>query len=112
MTSENGTNEVTMDIQRTGKIAACSFLAILCIGLVIPEKLVNPVENATSNDWNHNTFWYEPWGRSGVHKVSIFLERQALPSSRPRMDWLSTAAPLILEAKSSSSLAQSGEFTI
>ena len=49
------------------------FLVFICAGLVIPEKLVIPVEGASSNDWNHNTFWYEPWGSSGVHKgVYIF----------------------------------------
>ncbi|WP_333969840.1 M23 family metallopeptidase [Alteromonas mediterranea] len=49
------------------------FLVFICAGLVIPEKLVIPVEGASSNDWNHNTFWYEPWGSSGVHKgVDIF----------------------------------------
>lgn len=49
------------------------FLVIICTGLVMPEKLVIPVEGASSNDWNHNTFWYEPWGSSGVHKgVDIF----------------------------------------
>lgn len=48
-------------------------LVFICAGLVIPEKLVIPVEGASSNDWNHNTFWYEPWGSSGVHKgVDIF----------------------------------------
>nr|WP_231616916.1 M23 family metallopeptidase [Pseudoalteromonas sp. NZS11] len=32
-----------------------------------------PVQGATPKDWNHNTFWYEPWGRSGVHKgIDIF----------------------------------------
>ena len=49
------------------------FLVIICAGLAMPEKLVIPVEGASSNDWNHNTFWYEPWGSSGVHKgVDIF----------------------------------------
>ena len=49
------------------------FLVIVCAGLLVPEKLVIPVEGASSNDWNHNTFWYEPWGSSGVHKgIDIF----------------------------------------
>jgi len=49
------------------------FLVIICAGLAMPEKLVIPVEGASSDDWNHNTFWYEPWGSSGVHKgVDIF----------------------------------------
>lgn len=49
------------------------FLVIICAGLAMPEKLVIPVEGASSDDWNHNTFWYEPWGSYGVHKgVDIF----------------------------------------
>lgn len=49
------------------------FLVIICAGLAMPEKVVIPVEGASSADWNHNTFWYEPWGSSGVHKgVDIF----------------------------------------
>jgi len=32
-----------------------------------------PVKNATPNDWNTQSFWYFPWGRSGVHKgIDIF----------------------------------------
>jgi len=50
-----------------------TFLVIICAGLAMPEKLVIPVEGASSDDWNHNTFWYEPWGSYGVHKgVDIF----------------------------------------
>lgn len=34
-----------------------------------------PVENATSKDWNPESFWYYPWGRSVVHKgIDIFAE--------------------------------------
>ncbi|MFZ8200448.1 M23 family metallopeptidase [Alteromonas portus] len=58
------------------------FLVFICAGLVIPEKLVIPVEGASSNDWNHNTFWYEPWGSSGVHKgVDIFGAKGTLVQS-------------------------------
>lgn len=32
-----------------------------------------PVKNATVRDWNTNSFWYYPWGLSGVHKgIDIF----------------------------------------
>jgi len=42
----------------------------------MPENLINPVKNATSKDWNHETFWYSPWGASGVHKgIDIFGKR-------------------------------------
>lgn len=34
-----------------------------------------PVEDATSADWNHDTFWHHPWGASGVHRgIDIFAE--------------------------------------
>lgn len=46
---------------------------VLVLGLFVPQPLSMPVLGATSNDWNAETFWYEPWGRSGVHKgVDIF----------------------------------------
>lgn len=35
--------------------------------------MVIPVKNASHHDWNHDTFWFEPWGTSGVHKgIDIF----------------------------------------
>jgi hypothetical protein len=34
-----------------------------------------PVEGATVADWNRDTFWHHPWGRSGVHKgIDIFAK--------------------------------------
>jgi len=48
-------------------------LAILLAGFILPEKLIVPVKNATAKDWNHSTFWFKPWGKSGVHKgIDIF----------------------------------------
>ncbi|MCJ8268290.1 MAG: M23 family metallopeptidase [Psychrosphaera sp.] len=50
-----------------------SLLLLLLAGLLWPENLSIPVKGATNNDWNHQTFWYEPWGSSGVHKgIDIF----------------------------------------
>jgi murein DD-endopeptidase MepM/ murein hydrolase activator NlpD len=52
---------------------------ILLIGLALPGKLIVPVTGATSRDWNPKSFWYEPWGVSGVHKgIDIFA-----PKGRP-----------------------------
>ena len=46
---------------------------VIMIGMFIPEERVIPVYGATTNDWNHDTFWYEPWGSSVVHKgIDIF----------------------------------------
>ncbi len=48
-------------------------MILLIVGFLIPEKTVIPVAGATPSDWNHQTFWHEPWGVSGVHKgIDIF----------------------------------------
>ena len=52
------------------------FIIILILGFLLPESKTIPVEEATSKDWNASTFWYEPWGSSGVHKgIDIFAEK-------------------------------------
>jgi murein DD-endopeptidase MepM/ murein hydrolase activator NlpD len=48
------------------------FLIVL-IGFLLPQKFQMPVEGATSKDYNPESFWYYPWGRSVTHKgVDIF----------------------------------------
>jgi peptidoglycan LD-endopeptidase LytH len=49
---------------------------VLALGLAIPQRGVIPVQNATSRDWNANSFWFAPWGKSGVHKgIDIFAKK-------------------------------------
>lgn len=56
-----------------------SIILLLSWGLWIPEKAMIPVQGATARDWNPKSFWYEPWGASGVHKgIDIFA-----PEGRP-----------------------------
>jgi len=51
-------------------------LLIAVAGLLLPATSLVPVKAAGSKDWNPNTFWYEPWGASGVHKgVDIFSKK-------------------------------------
>ena len=48
-------------------------LGILLAGLLVPERLCIPVAGATRQDWHPRSFWFEPWGVSGVHKgIDIF----------------------------------------
>lgn len=62
-----------MKILRLLKWLSISLLIVVIAGLFVPERIVIPVVGATSNDWNHKTFWFEPWGSSGVHKgIDIF----------------------------------------
>lgn len=49
------------------------FAIILALGLLLPARGAVPVVGATSKDWHANSFWYSPWGKSGVHKgIDIF----------------------------------------
>ena len=60
-------------MRRGVKIAAATSAAMLLVGLALPQRTVIPVHGASSSSWNHQTFWYEPWGASGVHKgIDIF----------------------------------------
>ncbi len=58
--------------RRTFLLAAA---AVFLAGLAIPQCLVIPVQGATRADWNPETFWFSPWGASGVHKgIDIFAK--------------------------------------
>lgn len=67
------------------KTVAGIALAVTIAGLLVPEKLVIPVKGATTADWNARTFWFRPWGRSGVHRgIDIFAkEGTVVMSSSP-----------------------------
>lgn len=61
------------DSWRRAKATFLLCVIITAVGFIIPEEAVIPVEGAQFSDWNKNTYWYEPWGRSGVHKgIDIF----------------------------------------
>ncbi|MFI8746383.1 M23 family metallopeptidase [Pseudomonas sp. NPDC077186] len=49
---------------------------LLLLWALLPEWPRIPVDGASARDWNPQTFWFEPWGRSGVHKgIDIFARR-------------------------------------
>jgi murein DD-endopeptidase MepM/ murein hydrolase activator NlpD len=67
---------------KKGKIIKLTVLAVLVIGFLIPQNLKMPVENATSSDYNPNSFWYFPWGKSGTHKgVDVFADKGTIINS-------------------------------
>ncbi|MGP9799831.1 M23 family metallopeptidase [Rheinheimera sp. NSM] len=50
--------------------------AVLVAGFVVPERINIPVSGAAQRDWHPDSFWYEPWGSSGVHKgIDIFANK-------------------------------------
>ena len=58
------------------KYISIVFFSVLALGFLVPEPKAIPVKGASSSDWNKDTFWYEPWGSSGVHKgIDIFAKK-------------------------------------
>ena len=58
------------------KRTVIAMLAIVVIGLLIPQNLKMPVVGAGWDSYNHETFWYPGWGSSGVHRgVDIFTKK-------------------------------------
>jgi murein DD-endopeptidase MepM/ murein hydrolase activator NlpD len=55
----------------------CAFLiSVFVAGWLLPDNAAIPVAGASRHDWNQDTFWYEPWGASKVHKgIDIFAKR-------------------------------------
>jgi peptidoglycan LD-endopeptidase LytH len=51
------------------------FAFTLALGMLLPARGMIPVQNATSKDWGKYSYWYYPWGKSGVHKgIDIFAK--------------------------------------
>lgn len=48
-------------------------LGLALAWLLAPEWPRIPVQGASAKDWHPQSFWFEPWGRSGTHKgIDIF----------------------------------------
>lgn len=66
------------DKRIAGKILLSAVFTALLIGIgfLLPQPTAIPVKGATSQDWNSQSFWFEPWGKSGVHKgIDIFAAK-------------------------------------
>lgn len=49
---------------------------VMDVALFFEQVPIIPVEGASPKDWNRDSFWYEPWGISGVHKgIDIFARK-------------------------------------
>jgi peptidoglycan LD-endopeptidase LytH len=65
--------------RRWARWIAFSLTALFAVSLLWPDEPMIPVQGATRADWHPRSFWYYPWGTSGVHKgIDIFA-----PEGRP-----------------------------
>ncbi|MCB1044200.1 MAG: M23 family metallopeptidase [Acidobacteria bacterium] len=74
------------------KRLAWLLLGLLLIGLLVPGGAQIPVQGATSADWNPDSFWYEPWGTSGVHKGVDIFAQQGTPVVAASSGWIMNVA--------------------
>lgn len=57
------------------KKSLLSILLIIILGFILPQHFVMPVKHAHIQDYNQQSFWYHPWGKSITHKgVDIFAK--------------------------------------
>lgn len=57
------------------RLTIAVIVLVLVLGYLLPSNLRIPVAGASENDWNHETFWHYPWGKSVVHKgIDIFAK--------------------------------------
>jgi len=77
MTNDKDEKQIESPGKRFTKRRVLYALAlVLLAGFIFPQRWHIPVKGATSSDWNQDSFWYYPWGRSGVHKgIDIFAKR-------------------------------------
>ena len=62
------------------KIPLIFLFALVAVGFLIPvEGHRIPVAGASAADWNPKSFWYTPWGRSGIHKGIDIFAREGVP---------------------------------
>jgi murein DD-endopeptidase MepM/ murein hydrolase activator NlpD len=54
-------------------------IPVFTAGYFIPENHQIPVLGASPSDWNSNSFWYTPWGRSGAHKGIDIFAKEGVP---------------------------------
>lgn len=65
-----------MTKKKTIKILLPVFFVILILGYIPSFNCIIPVKDATTADWNKNSYWYYPWGKSVTHKgIDIFAQK-------------------------------------
>lgn len=63
-------------LYKLGSCVRLLFFLVIILGFIFPENRIIPVKGASKKSWQRDSFWFEPWGDSGVHKgIDIFAEK-------------------------------------
>jgi peptidoglycan LD-endopeptidase LytH len=63
-------------ILKTIRLLFLITLIIFIIGLLLPSKLLMPVEGADTSSFDKKSYWAYPWGESVTHKgIDIFADK-------------------------------------
>lgn len=74
--NQAGESPVLKPVRRRRRRLLIGLILVIVAGFLLPQQAVVPVRGATARDWNPRSFWYEPWGASGVHKgIDIFAPK-------------------------------------
>jgi len=64
-------------MSKTAKKLFLFILAIILIGYLIPNNISSPIAQNDIEKIDPESFWYYPWGESGVHKgIDIFCKKE------------------------------------
>lgn len=64
------------------RIVGSLILIVTLVGFLFPQNFINPVAGADQNSYHPKSFWFYPWGKSGVHKgVDIFAKEGTIVNS-------------------------------
>jgi len=61
--------------KRFFRLSVSSCLVFFVLLILLQPNLLIPVKGASVSDWSQKSFWYEPWGKSIVHRgIDIFAK--------------------------------------
>lgn len=60
----------------------------LLLGFLIPQNFTMPVEGASQSDYNKESFWYYPWGKSVTHKGVDIFAKAGTPLNSATSGWV------------------------
>ena len=69
--------DMTLDFYRSkNKSRALIPIALVTAGMFVPQEMIIPVASASTRDWDEQSFWAYPWGKSVTHKgIDIFAPK-------------------------------------